>query len=157
MKDKFKSIKKTFLFLFIYLFFMNYSYSNVIKSIEIKGNERIADETIIMFSSLKIGQKIDEDKLNNSLKELYYTDYFKNVELSFDNNIVKINVIENPIIQSITIEGIKGNNLNEKIQEITSKIEKYPFVENKINEQVILLKKYFKIIWLLFCKIRNFN
>ena len=144
MKDKFKSIKKTFLFLFIYLFFMNYSYSDVIKSIEIKGNERIADETIIMFSSLKIGQKIDEDKLNNSLKELYYTDYFKNVELSFDNNTVKINVIENPIIQSITIEGIKGNNLNEKIQEITSKIEKYPFVENKINEQVILLKNILK-------------
>ena len=144
MKDKFKLIKKIFLFLFIYLFFMNYSYSDVIKSIEIKGNDRIADETIIMFSSLKIGQKIDEDKLNNSLKELYYTDYFKNVELSFDNNIVKINVIENPIIQSITIEGIKGNNLNEKIQEITSKIEKYPFVENKINEQVILLKNILK-------------
>ena len=63
MKDKFKSIKKTFLFLFIYLFFMNYSYSDVIKSIEIKGNERIADETIIMFSSLKIG-----DKINNNVE-----------------------------------------------------------------------------------------
>ena len=144
MKDKFKLIKKVFVFLLIYLFFVNYSYSDVIKSIEIKGNDRIADETIIMFSSLKIGQKIDEDELNNSLKELYYTDYFKNVELSFDNNIVKINVIENPIIQSITIEGIKVNSLNEKIQEITSKIEKYPFVENKINEQVILLKNILK-------------
>ena len=144
MKDKFKLIKKFFVLLSIYLFFINHSYSDVIKSIEIKGNDRIADETIIMFSSLKIGQKIDEDELNNSLKELYYTDYFKNVELSFDNNIVKINVIENPIIQSITIEGIKVNSLNEKIQEITSKIEKYPFVENKINEQVILLKNILK-------------
>ena len=155
MKDKFKLIKKLFVFLLIYLFFVNYSYSDVIKSIEIKGNDRIADETIIMFSSLKIGQKIDEDELNNSLKELYYTDYFKNVELSFDNNIVKINVIENPIIQSITIEGIKVNSLNEKIQEITSKIEKYPFVENKINEQVILLKNILKSYGYYFVKLET--
>ena len=110
---------------------------------------------LIMFSSLKIGQKINKDQLNNSLKELYYTDYFKNVELSFDNNIVKIIVVENPIIQSITIEGIKGNSLNEKILEITSKIEKYPFVENKINEQVNLLKNILKSYGYYFVKLET--
>ncbi len=155
MIDKLKLIKKIFIFLFINLLFYNFSYSDVIKSIEIKGNERITDETVIMFSSLKIGQKINKDQLNNSLKELYYTDYFKNVELSFDNNIVKIIVVENPIIQSITIEGIKGNSLNEKILEITSKIEKYPFVENKINEQVILLKNILKSYGYYFVKLET--
>ena len=155
MIDKLKLIKKIFIFLFINLLFYNFSYSDVIKSIEIKGNERITDETVIMFSSLKIGQKINKDQLNDSLKELYYTDYFKNVELSFDNNIVKIIVVENPIIQSITIEGIKGNSLNEKILEITSKIEKYPFVENKINEQVILLKNILKSYGYYFVKLET--
>ena len=155
MINKIKLIKKIFIFLFINLLFSNFAHSGVIKSIEIKGNERITDETVIMFSTLKIGQKINKDELNNSLKELYYTDYFKNVELSFDNNIVKIIVVENPIIQSITVEGIKGNSLNDKILEITSKIEKYPFVENKINEQVILLKNILKSYGYYFVKLET--
>ena len=46
---------------------------------------------------------------------------------------------------------LKKNNIYEKIKKITSKIEKYPFVENKINEQVKFIKKYFKILWILFC------
>ena len=108
-----------------------------------------------MFSSLKIGDDVNQDILNNSLKELYYTDYFKNVELSFEQNVVLIEVEENPIIQSITIEGIKGNSINEKIKEITSKIEKYPFVENKINEQVVLLKNILKSYGYYFVKLET--
>ena len=68
---------------------------------------------------------------------------------------LKINVIENPIIQSVKINGIEKIKFMKKLKKVTLKIEKYPFVENKINEQVNFIKKYFKIIWILFCKIRN--
>ena len=155
MINKFNILKKNIFTLLFYFLITNISYSEVIKSIEIKGNERIADETVIMFSSLKIGDDVNQDILNNSLKELYYTDYFKNVELSFDQNVILIEVEENPIIQSITIEGIKGNSINEKIKEITSKIEKYPFVENKINEQVVLLKNILKSYGYYFVKLET--
>ena len=97
-----------------------------------------------MFSSLNVGDKINENQLNEALKKLYYTDYFKHVELSLQNQTINIKVVENPIIQSVIVEGIEVDSLNEKINEVTKKIEKYPFVENKINEQVILLKnRYF--------------
>ena len=155
MKNKFDILKNNIFSLLFYFLITNISYSEVIKSIEINGNDRIADETVIMFSSLKIGDEVNQDILNNSLKELYYTDYFKNVELSFEQNVVLIEVEENPIIQSITIEGIKGNSINEKIKEITSKIEKYPFVENKINEQVVLLKNILKSYGYYFVKLET--
>ena len=59
------------------------------------------------FSNLKIGETLNQNKLNEALKELYYTDYFKNVKIKSNNNVVKIVVKENPIIQQILIKGMK--------------------------------------------------
>ncbi len=140
MKIKVDFLKKILSVIIFQLLFSQNSFSDVIKNFNIKGNERIADETIIMFSSLNVGDILNQNILNNALKNLYYTDYFKTVEISHKDYIVNINVVENPIIQSVLIEGIKENNISKKITEVTSKIEKYPFVESKINEQVILLK-----------------
>ena len=52
-----------------------------------------------MFSKLSIGQDVSQFDLNNSLKILYQTNYFKNVSLSINQGIVDIDVDENPIIQ----------------------------------------------------------
>ena len=127
--------------------------SENIKDFNIQGND--SDETIIMFSSLSVEDKINENDLNNDLKKLYYTDYFKQVEIFLDNQIVTINVTENPIIQNIKIEGIGRDSIYKKINEITSKIEKYPFVENKINEQIILLKNILKSYGYYFVKLET--
>ena len=108
-----------------------------------------------MFSSLNIGDEINDNVLNEALKKLYYTDYFKQVELSLENEIVRIKLVENPIIQSVIIEGIEPNSLNEKINEVTKKIEKYPFVENKISDQVNLLKNILKSYGYYFVKLET--
>ena len=144
MVTKFYSLNKIIFIIIIQLFFLQNSYSDIIKKFEILGNDRITNETIIMFSSLNIGDEINENSLNEALKNLYYTDYFKNVELSVTDKTVIIKVTENPIIQSIIIEGIKRDSVYGKIKEITSKSEKYPFKENKINEQIIYLKNILK-------------
>ena len=47
---------------------MQNSYSDIIKKFEILGNDRITNETIIMFSSLNIGDEINENSLNEALK-----------------------------------------------------------------------------------------
>ena len=139
MKNK-MYLKKNLLFVFLFFLFTNSSISDVIKEFSIEGNNRVANETIIMFSNLEIGDQISQKKLNDALKDLYYTDYFKDVKITSTNQVIKINVVENPIIQKISIKGIKKNKIKDKISEISSKLEKYPFVENKINEQVNLLK-----------------
>ncbi len=144
MKNKFKILKIISITIFLNLFFINFANSDIIKNFNITGNERVSDETVIMFSSLEIGNKITNDELNKALKKLYYTDYFKEVELSIEDQTINIRVIENPIIQSIVIEGVDENNIYEQIEEVSMKIEKYPFVENKINEQIKLLKNILK-------------
>ena len=136
-------LKITYKFIFIFLlqlFFFGNAFTAQIKKFDISGNDRVSNETVIMFSNLKIGDSISQNLLNEALKNLFYTDYFKDVKISSSDGTVEIDVIENPIIQKISLLGIKKRNIREQLEEITSKIEKYPFVENKINDQVKLLK-----------------
>ena len=74
--------------------FISFAQSEIVKTVEINGNDRISNETIIMFSSLKIGKDYNEDDLNELLKDLYDTRFFKNVSVLIKNNKILINVIE---------------------------------------------------------------
>ena len=63
--------KKKFLIYFFLLFLnFNNSYSDIINQFKISGNDRISDETIILFSGYKVNDNIDESDLNKIIKEL---------------------------------------------------------------------------------------
>lgn len=153
MKNKLFFKKKILILILSILFIPSNVNSEIIKKFEIKGNDRVSNQTIVIFSNLKIGDDVNQNNLNNALKEIFSTNYFKDVNLSLKDGIVKINVLENPIIQSVQISGIKKRNILERLEEITAKIEKYPFIENQINEQVILLKNILKSYGYYFVKL----
>ena len=126
-------IKLFYTLFFLLIFLIKSSYAEKIQSFNIIGNERISDQTVILFSGLKLKQEIDSQKLNDSLKKLYETTFFENVSVSFDNNILTIELIENPLIQNIEFVGIKRESLIEKIKDMIQLKEKSSFVENKIK------------------------
>ena len=49
--NKIYIIKKFLLIMFFYIFFINYAYSEIINKFNITGNNRVTDETILMFSN----------------------------------------------------------------------------------------------------------
>ena len=57
--------------------------SEIIKKFEISGNKRISDETIIIFSDIKLNQEITKSNLDNAIKKLYKTNFFINIILNF--------------------------------------------------------------------------
>ncbi len=144
MQYKFLFNKKIVVYLILNLILSFNANSDIIKKFSISGNERVSDETIIIFSKLKIGNKINDSILNESLKDLYLTNYFEDIKISDNNGIIFIKVKENPIIQSVKINGINKDSIYDNIKNITNKVEKYPFVESKINDQIILLKNILK-------------
>ena len=89
-------------------FFLSFSNSEIIKEIRIDGNERITDEIILMFSNIELGQDIKDSQINEIIKNLYETNFFDNVSVSLNNNKILINVDEAPLIESVTITGIKA-------------------------------------------------
>ena len=126
-------MKNKLYILIILLFFSTNSFSEVVKEVSIEGNQRVNSQTIEIFGGFKIGQDLNTNDLNNILKKLYETKFFKNVNLSLENSILKITVEENPVIQNLIIKGIENNALKEKIEEIITLKEKNPFVENEIK------------------------
>ena len=105
MKSKIYILLKILLVFFFTFFYLNISIAKTVKDIVVVGNDRISDETVVMFSNIEIGNKIQIDLLNNALKEIYSTDYFKNVSIKEKDGVIIINVIENPIIQEVIIKG----------------------------------------------------
>ena len=140
MKNSNKIIKKVLFFLIITnIFFSNIVHSEIIKKIEVNGNDRLAKETIIIFSELNVDDDISSKDLNNAFRKLYSTDYFKDIQISFDEGELKIIVDENPLIQTVIINGIKNKSMLEELKKITRQIEKYPYLENNVNNQKNLL------------------
>ncbi len=157
MKDQYKILFKLTLLAIIFLFnSYSYSYSEIIKKIDVKGNERLAKETIILFSELNINDEIDSNDLNIALKNLFETDYFKDVKINIDNGNLLIIVKENPLIQIIKIEGVKNQSILDELYKITRKIEKYPYLEYKINEQRNTLINLIRNSGFYFAKIETF-
>ena len=102
-----------------FLFFSSFAFSDVLDKIQITGNDRVSDETIKLFISVEVNDEINDVKLNNVLKDLYETDFFKDISVKFENQILSIKVLENPIIENIFYNGIKSNRILEIIKQGT--------------------------------------
>ena len=88
-----------------------------IENIIVTGNDRISTETIIIFGEINLNEDLNENKLNLILKNLYKTNFFEDVKINISNNTLNIFVAENPIVQSVKIEGIKAKKLQDPIFE----------------------------------------
>ena len=129
--DKMKIIFK----LLIILFFASLpAYSEIIKEINVSGNQRISSETIKVFSGVKKDTELDLDNLNDVIKNLYKTNYFENVNLNISDNILHIQVKENPIIQTVVVNGVKNKRILKILNEQIELKEKTSFVKNKIKK-----------------------
>mgnify|MGYP006076946939 CR=1 FL=1 len=123
------------------------------KDILINGNERISDETIIIYSEIPNLQFLDENSINNILKKLYESGFFKDVTVNIKNNNLIIDVIENPIIQTVFIEGIKRKKTEDELYKILSLKNRSSFNQNLINVDEISILNYLKNDGYYFSKI----
>ena len=125
--------KKIILFFLLFFFTIKNSYASQIIDFKISGNERITNETIVLFSGYKINDTIDETSINQMIKNLYETSFFKNISIKFNDNIIYIDVIENPLVQSIVFNGLKRESLETSLREIILLKEKSSFLENRVK------------------------
>ncbi|RZI45750.1 outer membrane protein assembly factor BamA [Candidatus Finniella inopinata] len=98
--------KKAFLFTFVFIFSQSLWADPVtIKDIKIQGNQRIESETVLSYLSAKVGQTLDQGKLDQCLKDLFATGYFIDVHVRINGQVLIVEVEENPIINRVVFEG----------------------------------------------------
>ena len=79
------------------------SYSEVINKVNVINNDRITQETILVFSNIEIGKNYSPNDLNEIIRDLYETNFFSNVSLNLIDGVLTIDVKENKVIQEIKI------------------------------------------------------
>ena len=103
----FKNKLKICLSIFLFFFSLEFSYANVnrIEEIKINGNQRIDIETIISYANVSNGDIYNEELGNQILKDLFDTNLFSNIEVSFENKLLLITIKENPTINLVKFTG----------------------------------------------------
>lgn len=115
--------------LLIFFSVINITEAKTINSFIVDGNVRISEESIKVFSGFNDGDDINQNELNIILKNLYETNFFKDVSVQIDNDSLIVTVKENPIIQEVLIEGFKREKLKESIYDILTLKNKSSYVE----------------------------
>jgi len=131
---------KFLIFLFFFTLFNNISFSEIVKKIVVDGNVRISTETVNIFSQISVNDDVDNNEINNILNRVYSTGFFEDVVVSFNDNVLVIKVIENPIIQNITYDGIKAQKIKDVITKNLNLRDRSSFNE------ILLLEDKNKII-----------
>ncbi len=129
---------------FTSIFFSTYAFSNTLEKIKIVGNDRISDETIKLFINVNISDEVDNNKMNDILKDLYETDFFKDISISFNNQTLIINVLENPIIENIFYEGIKSDRILNIVKDVSSIRSRSSYNESLIKKEKLKIENILK-------------
>ena len=149
-------MKNFLLKIFLSIFLITGSVNaEILNKFDISGNKRISDETIIIFSELKVNEEVSKSKLDQVIKNLYKTNFFKNISLNFENNILSIQVEENPIIENLEITGIKKQSLVEFIKGKIRLAEMKSFDEELLSSDLDLINNILKTNGYYFTKISS--
>ena len=125
-----KIIFKSILIIFIITISAN---SEIIKEIKVNGNKRVSSATIKIFSEIEVNSDLSVNQLSDVVKKLYSTNFFNNVELIVEKNILYISVIESPLIQTLTFEGVKNKRIIKLLNEKIEMREKSSFIKNRVK------------------------
>ncbi len=81
------------------------AHAQVVSAIVIEGNQRVENETILSYMQLSAGDTFDVDKIDASVKALFQTGLFADVQMGRRGNSLVVRVEENPMINRVNFEG----------------------------------------------------
>jgi outer membrane protein insertion porin family len=108
--------------------------------IKLEGLQRIAEGTVYNYLPVAIGDRMTHQKVDESLRALYATGFFRDVELRRDNNTLVVAVRERPSIESFEIKG----NKDIKTEDLTKSLKNVGLATGKTFDRSVLedVKQY---------------
>ena len=115
----------------------------IVKDIKIEGLEKISEGALLNYLPVNIGDNLDENRIQESIRSVYSSGFFKNIEFRKDDSgVLIISVLERPSIASINFEGnkdIKTEDLEDSLNNIGFKIGRNydPSILDEIERSLI--------------------
>ena len=140
---------------FILFFISSLTFAQSFKDIKVDGNKRISKKSIIIFGNINFNKDYNDEDLNTVLKNIYDTNFFKEIKLKINNSILEISVIENPIIEDVQINGIKSKTLTELLFDKIKLKNRSSYVESSFLSDLNLIKNILKSSGYYFAEIKT--
>ena len=96
-----------------------------------------------------------ESDLNLILKNLYETEFFEDVKVSFNNNILTIDLKEYPIINQLIIVGEKSKKYKNQIKKVIKSKEKRSLIKSNLAKDIDLIKFLYSSLGYNFVKVES--
>ena len=93
----------------------------VVRNFEVEGAQRIAEGTIYNYLPINIGDTITSQRVQEAIRAIYATGFFRDVEFRRAGDTLIIAVLERPSIEEFTIEGnqeIETEQLEESMRNV---------------------------------------
>ena len=81
------------------------AYAQNIAKIVVEGNQRVENDTVFSYLQISQGQAFDAEKIDASIKVLFQTGLFSDVQMFQRGTTLVIKVVENPLINQVNFEG----------------------------------------------------
>ena len=76
-----------------------------VSRIDISGNQRMDAESVRILSDVRVGDNVSAEGANQIAKRLQESGYFSRVNVRMSGNVLKIDIVEAPTVNLVTIEG----------------------------------------------------
>ena len=121
MRLKFAAVLPAFLLAVPAVLAQNESAEFTVGDIRIEGLQRITEGTVYNYLPVNIGDRLDNRRVDEALRALYATGFFRDVEIRRDGGTLVVAVLERPSIESFTITGnkdIKSEDLEKSLRNV---------------------------------------
>lgn len=134
--------------LFIALSSLVWAEEFIIEDIRLEGLQRITPGTVFTYLPMKVGDSYDENKSTEAIRALFKTEFFDDVKLQRDGNVLVFSFKERPAIGSISVLGnddIKTEDLLDSLKQVGF-AEGRVFVQSELDQvEKELRRQYFSL------------
>ena len=149
-------IKKIFITTLLSISFMIFNASaEVVKKVEVKGNNRVSVETIKIYGKIKLNQNYTEKDLNEVLQNLNSTNFFQDIDINLSNNTLVINIKEYPTVNQLVLLGEKSKRVRDQITKIIKTKQKRPYIDSSLKKDVDTIKDLYSSVGYNFATINT--
>lgn len=146
-------MNKFFVFICLFFLFSIEMKAEKVKEIIIDGNQRVSDETIIIYGKINKDEDYSAIKLNKIIENLYSTDFFEDVKIKLNNGVLKVELKEYPVINQLVLIGEPRKGLNDQIKNLISLKEKKSFIKNYLSKDINIIKDLYSSLGYNFVKV----
>jgi len=106
----------------------------VVRNFRVIGAQRISEGTVFNYLPINIGDTVTDQRVQEAMRAIYSTGFFRDVELRKDGDTLVIAVLERPSIEDFTIEG------NEVIEteQLESSLRDVGLARGRVFDQSVL-------------------